>query len=301
MNERLVSSARVRLRVAPVLGVLLLLFGGPVAEAQNHQPPGDFFERLLQEFGRKPDFGREQREFLDSDKVEQTAGEVFSSPEFRALPHLNLKEGASSDSNESGEMPWGSSEATPKPEPIAQGSGALATFLSGLVGGVATILVVMLAIVLAGGLAAILFFVVRTWQGSEAGSPVGDDAADESEPEPLVAPGKQSADAWLAAARAAAAAGRFEEAISLLLLGAMGHAERAGFIRFRRGLTHRDYLRNVPRDSAWHGALGRLIRTYAPIGFGRREASVQTFEEVLVPYEAALAAEPLVVAGGPEA
>jgi len=134
---------------------------------------------------------------------------------------------------------------------------------------------------------------LKRWERAEKGAakPDGDAAADD-EPEATFSPGDRPADAWLAAARAAAAAGRFDDALSLLLLGAMGHAERAGLIRPRRGLTYRDYLRAVPDSSAWHGTLDRLIRAYAPVGFGRREATADVFEAAVGPYEAALVAEP---------
>lgn len=105
------------------------------------------------------------------------------------------------------------------------------------------------------------------------------------EAEPEHAPGQVPADVYLTRARRLAAEGKFREAIAHLLLGAMSHIERAGRIRYRRSLTHRDYLRAVRAQPQEYDALKSLVGVYEPIGFGRRPATQDHFEHSLAQYE----------------
>lgn len=102
------------------------------------------------------------------------------------------------------------------------------------------------------------------------------------------APGELAADVYLQRALALAGEGRYREAIGLLLLGLMSHAERAGLIRHRRGLTHRDYLRAVRGQASLHQSFRQLVGVYEPICFGRREARSEHFELSLTDYHAGL-------------
>ena len=65
----------------------------------------------------------------------------------------------------------------------------------------------------------------------------------------------------------------------------MSHIERAGWIRFRRGLTYRDYLRATRDHAQAHEALRDIVGTYEPLGFGRRPASGEHFTKSLERYE----------------
>lgn len=100
-----------------------------------------------------------------------------------------------------------------------------------------------------------------------------------------MAPGELTADEYRARAMKLAAQQEYREAISQLLLGAMSWAERNELIRFRRGLTHRDYLRAIGKQPAQQSAFNTLITTYEPLGFGRRTASLSIFEKTLTEYE----------------
>lgn len=100
-----------------------------------------------------------------------------------------------------------------------------------------------------------------------------------------MAPGELTADEYRARAMKLAAKQEYREAISQLLLGAMSWAERNELIRFRRGLTYRDYLRAVGQQPAQQSAFHTLITTYEPLGFGRRTASQSIFEKTLTEYE----------------
>ena len=260
------------------------------AVAQDQLTTGEFLQDLLSNFGGQSEGDRGEMDYSDPVLVKQVADNVLDSPEFRGLPQLDLDGGAQARQSEPDKpLLRLESSSSDSGSPIG---GGFADFLRSLFGSAASILIALLIVSVAGGIVAAIFYIARSWKIHEPPGTGGDDATDD-EPAPLVAPGDKSPDAWLAAARGAAAAGRFEEAISLLLLGAMGHAERAGLIRPRRGLTLRDYLRVVPASSAWHPALDRLIRTYAPIGFGRRSADARLFHDVAASYETALAAEPV--------
>jgi hypothetical protein len=234
----------------------------------------------------------EEIEYYEPGAVHDAAEDVFSSPEFRNLPRLDLGPGGAKTEPLKSKKELEQQQAT-QPQGSSRAAGPLADLIASMFGGAMTMVVVAVLVVVLGAIAALIVLGIRRWERTEKKSTDGpsDDASDE-ETEGLVTPGDRPADAWLAAARSAAAAGRFDEALALLLLGAMAHAERAGLIRPRRGLTYRDYLRAVPESSAWHRTLDRLIRAYAPVGFGRRAASADAFEAMVGPYEAALAAEP---------
>jgi hypothetical protein len=227
-------------------------------------------------------------EFYEPPIVRDAASEVLDGPEFRGLPRLDL----------------GTDATAPKPlrpkkeeveseEVRVNTPSASSDFLVGLFGSAISLVV---AVVLAAVLAAIVALIVlgiRRWEREERRSAENEtDVAIDEEAESAITPGERPADEWLAAARDAASAGRFDEALALLLLGAMSHAERSGLIRPRRGLTYRDYLRAIPRSSAWHPTLTALVNAYAPVGFGRRDATSAAFDTAVIPYERALALEP---------
>lgn len=268
------SGDRQAARFAVILALLLIPLS---AVAQNGPPAGDPANVT----------DASELEYYEPTVVKDAARDVLDSPEFRNLPRLDLgPEGKKAE-------PLKSKEEEKKEQRVQVRSSGGGGLLSDLFGGVVSLSVVLILAVVIGAIVALVVLGLRHWERTEKdGDKPNGDATSEDEPEPLVTPGERPADAWLAAARASASAGRFDEALCDLLLGAMSHAERAGLIRPRRGLTYRDYLRAVPESSAWHGTLDRLIRSYAPVGFGRRPGTAAAFEAVVTPYEAALFAEP---------
>jgi hypothetical protein len=227
-------------------------------------------------------------EFFEPPVVRDAASEVLSSPEFRSLPRLDLGEdGAAAE-------PLKPKKDEPQADEVQINTpSAGSEFLAGLFGSAITLVVVIVVTAILAAIVALIVLGIRRWEREERRESLADsDAATDEELEPSVTPGEKPADAWLAAAREAAAAGRFDEALALLLLGAMSHAERAGLIRPRRGLTYRDYLRAIPRGSAWHPTLAGLVNAYAPVGFGRRVATSAAFDAAIAPYERALSVEP---------
>lgn len=67
--------------------------------------------------------------------------------------------------------------------------------------------------------------------------------------------------------------GKYREAIAFVLFAAMSWTEAEGYIRPRRGLTHRDYSRALRRQQEASQAYRQILKLYEPLGFGRREAT----------------------------
>lgn len=75
----------------------------------------------------------------------------------------------------------------------------------------------------------------------------------------------------------------YKEGLRELLLGAMSAAERRGLIRFRRGLTNRDYwysVRGPARES-----FGSIASAFEHVYFGRREATADAFRDSCRAYQ----------------
>jgi hypothetical protein len=100
---------------------------------------------------------------------------------------------------------------------------------------------------------------------------------------PESAPGELAPDDYWRRAISHGEARRYKEGMRELLLGAMSAIERRGAIRFRRGLTNRDYfhaVRGAPRD-----AFGIISSAFEYVYFGRREATADAFRDSCRAYE----------------
>ncbi len=261
--------------------------------------------------------GSSQTVFQEGAEVQRSAREILASPEFRHFRRLSERSARSGSGSGGGGMSGSSGgsaeggqggaqgssengrsgrrqEANPRSRsnpdegsgrsaipPSAAASGAAAAF-----GSIAFAVTVVL---LAGIALLILYLIVRAFMSYDppkklADSPVT--SADDLDDEPEQAPGELPADVYVACARELADRGEYREALAHLLLGAMSHIERAGLVRYRRGLTHRDYLRAVrPRRPAFQ-AMRKMVKLYEPLGFGRREAARSHFEDGLASYQA---------------
>lgn len=105
--------------------------------------------------------------------------------------------------------------------------------------------------------------------------------------EQITSPAENEASVYLQRAQEFAQSGDYHNAIIQLLYGSMSFIERSGWIRFRKGLTYRDYLRAARPHGLPGDSIRQIIRTYEPLGFGRREATRELFERSLNSYEAA--------------
>lgn len=105
--------------------------------------------------------------------------------------------------------------------------------------------------------------------------------------EEIISPAERESSIYLQRAEALAQEGDYHNAIVQLLYGSMSYIERSGWIRFRKGLTYRDYIRAARPHGLPCDSLRQMIRTYEPLGFGRREATREHFESTLKNYESA--------------
>lgn len=94
-------------------------------------------------------------------------------------------------------------------------------------------------------------------------------------------PGELAASTYESRAIQMANNGNYRTAVRELLIGGMSWIERAGLIRFRRGLTNRDYVRAVWKQQNRRDAYEQTAREFERIYFGRRDATRDTFENCL--------------------
>lgn len=127
--------------------------------------------------------------------------------------------------------------------------------------------------------ALIIWLVVKAfvrWQERQYLDPQRRARFEEGETE--IPPGDLPADEYVRRAMELVGQGLFREAVGQLLLGGMSHAERSGWIRFRRGLTHRDYLRALRGRAVPHQSFRAMVGIYEPICFGRRPAAEPQYQ-----------------------
>jgi hypothetical protein len=100
---------------------------------------------------------------------------------------------------------------------------------------------------------------------------------------PESAPGELDPDEYWRRALAQGEKRHYKEGMRELLMGAMSASERRGLIRFRRGLTNRDYfyaVRGPARES-----FGLIASAFEHVYFGRREATADAFRESCRAYQ----------------
>jgi hypothetical protein len=150
--------------------------------------------------------------------------------------------------------------------------------------GLAEFFLVLLYFLAATVIALVIFFIVRGLAARgerRAGTAAGRVAPAAAELVPAAPPGEQPAQAYLERALALARAGEYRAAIAQLLLGGMSWLERAGAIRFRKGLTNRDYLRAARGHPGFRTGLSTIVGHFEETHFGRRAASPERFEACL--------------------
>ena len=100
-----------------------------------------------------------------------------------------------------------------------------------------------------------------------------------------VPPGELAASTYESRALQMAGVQDFRGAIRELLIGSMSWIERAGLIRFRKGLTNRDYVRAVWRQQHRRDAYAATALEFERIYFGRREATREMYQECLQSFQ----------------
>ena len=104
-------------------------------------------------------------------------------------------------------------------------------------------------------------------------------------------PGDLAASTYESRAINLAATGDHRAAIRELLLGSMSWIERAGLIRYRKGLTNRDYLRCVWRRQDKRNAFLTTATQFEYVFFGRRNPTAEMFEQCLASFRGAFREE----------
>jgi len=211
----------------------------------------------------------------EADAIHETTDEILESPEFRYLHRLETKKQQNAD-------PFENSWLNKLDFSKLAGLGLLGEIVGWILYGLPWL-------ALAGICTLVVILIVQSIRsagrrGGKSGPTNSGGLEGEAEPEHR--PGDFSSDVYIAKAKELAAEGQFAEAIAQLLLGAMSQIERAELIRYRRGLTHRDYLRAVSSKDNSRVAFRSMVRTYEPIGFGRREATREHFSDSMSHYEA---------------
>ena len=107
----------------------------------------------------------------------------------------------------------------------------------------------------------------------------------------LVPPGELAASTYESRAIQLASDGNYRAAIRELLLGSMSWIERAGMIRYRRGLTNRDYVRSVWRRHDKRDAYVTTAVQFEYVFFGRRTPTAEMFEACLTSFRGAFREE----------
>lgn len=181
-----------------------------------------------------------------------------------------------------------STPATPPPTP-SNDVRVPSTAANAAISGIGTLVTGIFWIVIAAVALAMIYFIVKAFLDRDTSKNIKDEkslaVSQMPEEEPERPPGEIPADVYITRARELAAQGLYNEAVAQLLLGAMSKIERAGFIKYRRGLTNRDYMRAIRSKQGPHQAFRLIVRTYEPIGFGRRNANATHFEKSLLGYE----------------
>ncbi len=248
---------------------------------------------MVDDNAARADLSREDRQIRDSAEL------ILERPEFR---HFKRRSGPVVESASPQEMPSSSGSGDgngrpqddelqrdrerPNPPSSPSESSSRSSFGSGLGSLFGGLFQVMAYIIVGAVVILLVVLLVRALMGMERVRKAEDDEEiEENILEPDKAPGDLPTDIYVDRARKLAAEGRFHEAIAQLLLGAMSFIERSERIRFRRGLTLRDYQRAVINNDNQYDALKSMVQVYEPIGFGRRTPTETHFESTLSGYE----------------
>jgi len=209
----------------------------------------------------------------DSQDVRQTVSDVLADPEYR---HLHDREKPDRDNTDLPQwfkdfLEWlfgdDSSSSTASEKSFSLASGLYYLALAALA-------------------VALLYLIVAIVRSSGQSSPVerSEFSADAEAILPTQPPGDVPTNEYERRALAAAQAGDFRGALRELVLGSMSWTERAGLVRYRRGLTNRDYVRAVWRMVERRESLLQIVLAFERVFYGRRPADEATFDACLVEF-----------------
>ncbi len=194
---------------------------------------------------------------------------------------------------------WGSPGRPARPlTPAGTGEGWLSGLLDGdwfgmleSMSGLAKFLAIVLLVAVVGLVALVVARIIRSRDQRRVMRGLFSDAAADPLGDLQVPPGELPAATYEGRARQLAEEGNYRAAIRELLLGSMAWIERAGLIRYRRGLTNRDYVRSVWRELQKRQAYLVTAGCFERVYFGRRPATLEMFERCLEEFEGAFREE----------
>jgi uncharacterized protein DUF4129 len=216
--------------------------------------------------------------------VQKAVADILSAREYRRLRRA-APAPSSTPTESTGSRPGAARERRMR-SPGQPSRGSSSSALGALLGGLAGALRVVVWAALALVIVMVIVLVIRN-RGRDAGPVEPPRSAIAREDGPAPTPGERPEGEFVQQALMHARAGRHREAIRQLLMGAMSVVERRGLIRYRKGLTNRDYLRAVAREPALRRALEPIVSAFDEVYFGRRGASAERFDECLREYRGA--------------
>jgi len=179
-------------------------------------------------------------------------------------------------------------ESRNKPDRSGCGSGGGGCGGGGCAGGAGSMAngLLYLLVILAAGfvIGLVAWSIARHWKNKSDDDL--DDLLDAEAIRPSTPPGEHPSSEYLQRALALSEKGDHRGAIRQLLLGCMSWIERHGLIRYRQGLTNRDYLRAVIRREIQREGMNGVISEFELIYFGRRSATAQRFGRCLAGFQA---------------
>lgn len=132
----------------------------------------------------------------------------------------------------------------------------------------------------------------------EDGSKFGDQGQLPTEEEVLALdhpPGELPSDEYERRAVELSGSGNYKAAVRELVLGSMSWIERGGLIRYRRGLTNRDYVRAIWRKPVERESLEHIVGVFERAYFGRRPPDKVAFDVCRDHYQRAFLSENVLV------
>lgn len=183
---------------------------------------------------------------------------------------------------------FSSSPRRPATAPAPRSSSSSGTIGDGIGASLANLVVIVVISVLLLLLITIAAMIIRNTDRSRKKRSADDQEGGEENLTALsTPPGEQAASTYEQRAIQLAAEGQYRPAIRELLLGSMSWIERTGAIRFRRGLTNRDYVRAIWRQRDNRNAFGRIALSFERVYFGRRPATAEMFDQALKSFQGA--------------
>ena len=258
-------------RLAMTLAILLAVR----ADAQEEEAA---YEEEVEEADEADEADEGSYEYQDEGLIHVALEETLSQPEFARL----RAEPEPKEETEKSETPewldrffrwlaralWGDDAREEEPSELAFN-------LPG-----ARLLIYAMALVI---LVAAVFFIAKSVLAISRDKKISEDQAAVRVFGAESAPGELHPDEYWRRALSHGEKRHYREGMRELLLGAMSVAERRGLIRFRRGLTNRDYfyaVRGPARES-----FSFIASAFEHVYFGRREATADAFRDSCRAYQ----------------